>query len=43
MDHNVMLLVEALSKALPEPPKLEFVGWQTPPLNVLDCVLSLNR
>jgi hypothetical protein len=44
MDQDIMLLVEALQRSFPTPPSEgEQGGWAAPSLNVLDCVLSLNR
>jgi hypothetical protein len=43
MDQDTGLLIEALRRAFPTPPKRGFDSWSVPPLNVLDCVLSLNR
>lgn len=43
-DHKTRLLVEKLRQSFPDgPPKGEAGGWLVPPLDVLDCVLSLNR
>jgi hypothetical protein len=43
VDHDTSLLVEALRHSFPTPPRRGFASWSVPPLNVLDCVLSLNR
>jgi hypothetical protein len=43
MDQDTRLLIEALRRSFPTPPKRGFNSWSVPPLNVLDCVLSLNR
>lgn len=37
------LLVDALRHSFPTRPRRGFASWSVPPLNVLDCVLSLNR
>ncbi len=42
--NNVKELIDKLLLTFPEgPPKGEGSGWLIPPLDVLDCVLSLNR
>ena len=43
MDQDARLLIEALRHSFPAPPRRGFDSWSVPPLNVLDCVLSLNR
>ena len=43
MDQDTRLLIEALRQSFPAPPRRGFDSWSVPPLNVLDCVLSLNR
>lgn len=44
VDRDKRLLIEALQHFFPAPPgKAESGGWSIPPLDVLDCVLSLNR
>lgn len=44
IDHDVDLLVDALRRTFPDgPPERTFGDWGTAAMNVLDCVLSLNR
>lgn len=44
MEYQLKPLIEKLRLAYPEgPPKGEGGGWLIPPLDVLDCVLSLNH
>ncbi|HWF09052.1 MAG TPA: hypothetical protein VG297_11355 [Bryobacteraceae bacterium] len=44
MDRAVVSLVDALQRQFPVPPSGKgSEGWNLPPLNILDCVLSLNR
>ena len=44
VDQDTRLLIEALKHSFPTAPgEGESGGWTIPPLNVLDCVLSLNR
>jgi hypothetical protein len=44
MDSTVASLVDALQRHFPVPPTGQgSEGWPLPPLNILDCVLSLNR
>lgn len=44
MNRDVGLVVAALQRAFPSgPSRGKFDSWDFPPLNVLDCVLSLNR
>ena len=43
MDQDTRLLIEALRRSFPAPPRRGSDSWPAPPLNVLDCVLSLNR
>lgn len=43
-DRDVDLLVAALQRAFgSDPPTRTFGGWDSPAMNILDCVLSLNR
>jgi hypothetical protein len=42
-DQETRLLVAALQSAFPVRLPRKFDSWAVPPLNVLDCVLSLNR
>ena len=42
-DQDTRLLVGALQSAFPARPPRKFDSWEVPSLNVLDCVLSLNR
>jgi hypothetical protein len=43
-DHKTRLLVKKLQQFFPDGrPKGEAGRWLVPPLDVLDCVLSLNR
>jgi hypothetical protein len=43
-DQDAKLMIEVLQHSFPVPPdEGESGGWSVPPLNVLDCVLSLNR
>ena len=43
-ESDVDLLVDALHRTFPDgPPERTFGDWGTPAMNVLDCVLSLNR
>jgi hypothetical protein len=44
MEANAQRVIEELKALLPDGPKRgEQGGWLVPPLDVLDCVLSLNR
>jgi hypothetical protein len=43
LDQDTRLLIETLRHCFPTPPRRGFASWSVPPLNVLDCVLSLNR
>lgn len=44
VDRDTRLLIDALQHSFPTPPgEGESGGWSVPPLDVLDCVLSLNR
>jgi hypothetical protein len=44
MNRDAALLIEALQRAFPSQPSGDDSGgWLNPPLDVLDCVLSLNR
>jgi hypothetical protein len=43
LDHDTRLILEKLNCEFPIPPAKEFEGWFVPALDVLDCVLSLNR
>ena len=43
VDRDTRLLIETLRHCFPTPPRRGFARWSVPPLNVLDCVLSLNR
>ena len=41
---DVSRILDALHREVPIPPNEEFVGgWSSPPLDVLDCVLSIKR
>ncbi len=43
MTSDVDKVCEALLRTFPNPPPPSPPAWETPVLNVLDCVLSLNR
>ena len=44
VDRDTRLLIDALQRSFPTPPgEGASGGWSIPPLDVLDCVLSLNR
>lgn len=43
LDNATSRVLAKLHQEFPIPPEKEFQGWFEPPLNVLDCVLSLNR
>ena len=40
---DVAAVERALAKRFPQTPAGSPFAWPSPPLNVLDCVLSLNR
>jgi len=42
-DHDARLLIKTLQHSFPTHPEGKPERWLVPPLNVLDCVLSLNR
>jgi hypothetical protein len=39
----ISVIARSLQEQFPESAAQEFTGWSLPPLNVLDCILSLNR
>ena len=43
LDWATRQVLDKLHSKFPIPPHEEFEGWFVPPLDVLDCVLSLNR
>jgi hypothetical protein len=43
LDNATSRVLAKLHHEFPTPPEEEFQAWFEPPLNVLDCVLSLNR
>lgn len=43
LDEATRRVLDKLHLEFPIPPEKEFDVWPVPPLNVLDCVLSLNR
>jgi hypothetical protein len=43
LDDATRRILDRLHCEFPIPPEKDFEGWLVPPLDVLDCVLSLNR
>lgn len=43
LDDDAKRVLEKLHREFPVAPREEFEGWSAPALDVLDCVLSLNR